>query len=139
MNILYGSCNKATTKGASNVCIIWKSRRHKIYTNFSFVSLNMKYWLLLLATKFMKLAMLLCPHKVILMFCPQTPSAINDGLQWQLGCCCSNSQPEEIHFIDYTRSDPAANSNFRKLNWKRSRLLLQYTETYNASINLVIM
>lgn len=81
--VLYGSCNRTTTKGASKVCIIWKSRRHKIYTNFSFASLNMKYWLLLLATKFMKLAMLLCPHKVILMFCPQTPTTINDGSCWQ--------------------------------------------------------
>jgi len=43
-----------------------------------------------------------------------------------------------MHLPDHTGSDPAANSNFGKLNWKRSILLLEYTMNYNASINLVV-
>lgn len=88
-----GSVIRTLKKGVTNVCIIWKNRRHKIYTNFSSASLNMKYWLLLFATEFMKPARLLCPCKVILMLCPQTSVAVNDAPWWQLEGWHSNPQP----------------------------------------------
>lgn len=130
--------NRATTESATKVCIIWKSRRHKIYTDFSFASLNMKYWLLLSATKFMKLAMLLCPHKVTLMFCPQTLNPLNDAFWWK-----SIAKMLLLQFTALGDASntlcwklSAANFDFRKLNWKWSKLLLKFMN-YDIYINVL--